>query len=498
MQERTGSAIGALVTQADGRRLLDRILDSPRLAQSVPSLAPALLHQVLDRCGLEDSGELLALATPAQIAGVLDLDLWRPERPGADAVLDADRFGVWLEVLADLPPEAAARIIAGLDPDLVAAGFTRYVRVFDAAAVGVFRHTDGDLVAPGAVAAHDGTLSCEVGGQRVVARRLDTWDAVVAILVALDTEQPAAFRRLTARCRQLSHGGTEMDGLEPVRDAAVQAHHDLASGRDERSEAQGHVTPADARAFLARARQAGLVRRSAWRLPVSAATSAALVARDGAGATVLESHLQQVLARDTAAYAARSQELAFLANVLAAGTGVLDRPFTPPEAAAAARATCNLGLLHWPELGGGPLPEGFLVGQDLIAPFEIGWTVLHDDVAMATASRLVEVLAALHPGDTDTVVALAALRAHLVKHCRAGTPWRARDAMDVLASVDLLAWTALLGLIAECPVAHGALAARPGSGVLAVDPGAFSFIADDDQLRAVREFVTDLPALLGA
>ena len=94
--------------------------------------------------------------------------------------------------------------------------------------------------------------------------------------------------------------------------------------------------------------------------------------------------------------------------------------------------------------------------------------------------------------------ALAGLRAQLVRHCRAGTPWGARDALDVLASVDLLAWTALLGLIAECPVVHAALETRPGSGVRAVDPGDFRFIAGDDQLRAVREFLAELPARLGA
>jgi hypothetical protein len=34
--------------------------------------------------------------------------------------------------------------------------------------------------------------------------------------------------------------------------------------------------------------------------------------------------------------------------------------------------------------------------------------------------------------------------------------------------------------------------------VLAVDPGAFRFVADDDQLMAVRAFLDDLPARLGA
>ena len=68
----------------DGRGLLDRILDTPHLAQVVPRLQPELLHRVIQTCGLEDCGELVALATPEQLARIFDLDLWRAAqaRPG--------------------------------------------------------------------------------------------------------------------------------------------------------------------------------------------------------------------------------------------------------------------------------------------------------------------------------------------------------------------------------------------------------------------------------
>ena len=81
MQEFTGSS--ALV-RSDRRGLLDRILDTPQLAQVVPRLPPELLHRVIERCGLEECGELIALATSAQVARVLDLDLWRSSSAGLD------------------------------------------------------------------------------------------------------------------------------------------------------------------------------------------------------------------------------------------------------------------------------------------------------------------------------------------------------------------------------------------------------------------------------
>src|SRR4029077_20859913 len=51
---------------------------------------------------------------------------------------------------------------------------------------------------------------------------------------------------------------------------------------------------------------------------------------------------------DQAAYAIRSQELAYLANTILAGCSIQARPFTALEASDAAVAVCNLGLEHWP------------------------------------------------------------------------------------------------------------------------------------------------------
>jgi len=76
------------------RGLLERILDVPQLARVVPHLQPEVLHRVIQTCGLEDCGELVTLATPTQLAGVFDIDLWRADQPGMDEQFDADRFGV--------------------------------------------------------------------------------------------------------------------------------------------------------------------------------------------------------------------------------------------------------------------------------------------------------------------------------------------------------------------------------------------------------------------
>src|SRR5204862_7537215 len=107
------------------RGLLERILDTPHLAQVVPRLKPEVLHRVIQTCGLEDCADLVALATPDQLQAVFDLDLWRPPRPGLDEQLDPDRFGQWLEVLMESGAAVAAQKLAGVDLDLVIAALAQ-------------------------------------------------------------------------------------------------------------------------------------------------------------------------------------------------------------------------------------------------------------------------------------------------------------------------------------------------------------------------------------
>src|SRR6516162_2624975 len=96
----------------DRRTVLARILDTPHLEQVVPRLSPDILHRVIQNCGLEDCGELVMLATPRQLRRIFDLDLWHTVQTGIDEQFDADRFGVWLEVLAESGISEAAKKVA--------------------------------------------------------------------------------------------------------------------------------------------------------------------------------------------------------------------------------------------------------------------------------------------------------------------------------------------------------------------------------------------------
>ena len=103
----------------------------PYLEQVVPGLKPDLLHRVIEVCGLEGCGEIVALATPERLAQIFDLDLWRAAQPGLDEQFDAERFGVWLEVLLEAGAAVAAEKLAGMDVELVIAGLAQHALVYD-------------------------------------------------------------------------------------------------------------------------------------------------------------------------------------------------------------------------------------------------------------------------------------------------------------------------------------------------------------------------------
>ena len=175
-----------------------------------------------------------------------------------DEQFDVDRFGEWLEVLVDTGDSVAARTVAALDKHLVIVGLSRYLRVFDP---GTFEPTESSDDEP--MDRHDkmnsetsgDVLECEVGGYLVRARRTDAWDAIVTLLVTLETEHNHYFHAVMQGCRRLSNSRPEIDGLDDLLMAPEQHLHDVAIERERRRSRHGYATPADARAFLQMARQ---------------------------------------------------------------------------------------------------------------------------------------------------------------------------------------------------------------------------------------------------
>jgi len=547
------------------RTPLARLLDGPHLARVVTHLAPETLHQLILHAGLDVCAEIVAAATPTQLASVLDLDLWRSAQPGLDERFDTERFGEWLELLVDAGETVAARIVAAMDEHLVVAGLSRYVLVFDQAAIA----TTVEGEPPGIdVTSHRGP-ECEVGGYLVRGITADAWDAIIALLLALDAEHPDRFHAVMRACRRLSNSTPEIDGLDDLLTAPEQLLHDVALDRESRRSRQGYSTPADARAFLLMARRrrrppngepsvnplvAAYFRaatdtiasggdaapnqpRRALEPPATRAGAPEALEAVGdmldmldmlsmAGLAVhrprallegthaqasrfwrVRTLIEYVRDSDDTLYLTRSRELAFLANTLVAGCSIQSRSFTPQEASDAAIGICNLGLEHWPARWPEPvapstaeldvaLPVTFLIDHDLVSAFEAGWAVLHEDVSMFAAGQLVFALSSLRCSDADIQEGLDTLRIELTKQCEAGTPWRARNALEVIAMLDMPAWVGVLGLLDECPVIPAALIATLEGRTGAISATEFEFISTSSQFGRVREFMARLLDIL--
>jgi hypothetical protein len=397
------------------RDLLSRVLAEPRLVEAVRALPPRELGTLVRQIGLEDAGEIVALATPEQLLHVLDEDAWRSDAPGQDEVLDDERFAVWLEVLLEAGDRAVADKLAALPDDLVMHGLFRQVLVLDMDALGVelaeLDEEDVDQIEKNL----DGCLAHEFEGYRVISRRHDGWDSVLGVLVALDTHHHAVLSRILERLAHASRSLIEDEGglIEALSDAEMLAS-DAGGERADRRAAGGFVAPSDARSFLALARkmppeevladdESDPVTRAYFReldtapappSPASTAAAAPLVgliqksapeaapppkllpskSADPATARFVAA-MNELAERDGAVHARRLDELAFLVNVLIAGEPKEGRALRPIEAVERAVGACAAGLAH--VLGTSKRkktdPVAILVKTSADRLFRIGW-----------------------------------------------------------------------------------------------------------------------------
>ncbi|WP_437585290.1 DUF6178 family protein [Sorangium sp. So ce1000] len=477
------------------RHLVARLLEQPDLVHLVRGLEVPVLLRLIRHIGLEDAGEIVALATTEQLKGIFDEDLWRSERPGKDEAFDADRFALWLEVMLEAGEAFAAQKLAELDEDFVTMALCKQVLVIDVDALSVQmssseRSDDDELVEK----ALEGCQYQEFEEFRVIAKDPRSWDAVLLVLVELDREHHALLRALLERCCAISTEYIEESGgLYDVLTSDEMLESDVAAEREERREREGFVAPSAALSFLELSRVTPLeeilgsrtydaVTRAHFRAETRARPAAAPTRRPTPGedkgapaAENLESFLEvlreadilppateprlleagaergddllftqairEVMARDTALYGKRLMELSYLVNVLISGCSHDGRALRPFEAVEAALCTCNLGLERL--LGARaerrrPGPDELfssVAEHDAVKAFMAGWNVLHHEVVLFAAGALRNALAVLVANQPDAQVAreIERVAAALGSDTDAGKPWRSRGKLDRIA-----------------------------------------------------------------
>ena len=396
------------------QKALRSLEDHPGLHGLLPAMAPRTLTRLYDAVGLHDAGSLMAITPANQLVHALDEAVWTHD--GVDTRFDPDVFVDWLEVWLGEGAAFTAERLLLLDEDFLALGFATVMRVADAEVEGFER-----------TVAEQGDEPPGMDPEAAVVDRFliapvqeDEGDVVQQAVVALWDHDPSRALTLLERLARLP-----LD----AHPAAV-LHHDAAAAREAVGERSGFVPPAAARAFLATAGAAGLVELCAmteydletarhlgrlaaasalpvvaaepanapapfgradtgteaeseiWRLlgeagVLDGAPPAALLAGPGRPQPLtLQRRLDDAAAESPDRLAHAAAELAWLANVLITGVGLMISGGRREEQARElAFATANLGieLLEHRE---SPVVLGEPPG--LVRAFLVGWRVLDE------------------------------------------------------------------------------------------------------------------------
>lgn len=108
-----------------GTRKLDALLSAEDPAASVAAVGVTELFQLVHEIGFADSIELIALATPEQVQGCLDLECWDRDQMQLEASLP------WLAALVECGYTKLAEVWDRLDKELCALILSRTTKIYD-------------------------------------------------------------------------------------------------------------------------------------------------------------------------------------------------------------------------------------------------------------------------------------------------------------------------------------------------------------------------------
>lgn len=368
----------SLLRSATSKTLLTRLIDMPDLVPSVRALPPPTFSTLIRHIGVEDAGEIIALATTEQLVAAFDEDLFSNDRPGERESFDSERFLTWLEVLLEAGDDVAAARIVELSEDFVIQAISSVVLVLDHDAL-QSRMGDGGDDAEAADKAIESCLSEEIDGYLLISRQHDGWDAMLALIVALDRDHRSFLVRVLDRCADMaSRFLDDLDELAQLLSAEESLAEDVEAEREDRRGKQGYVEARAAKNFLTLSKTP--LEENAKRDPVTRAYFRDLEpvvlgkvqsAQDMAKASRLLEAVQGALPEppklltsgpETAEkgpriveairvlhenapkiFAERMEEFAYLTNVIVAGASKKDGRFELAEAAEAVLATVALG-----------------------------------------------------------------------------------------------------------------------------------------------------------
>ena len=380
--------------------LICQVIEEPELVRFVQNMDKPLLLRLVNKIGLEDAGDLLAIATSEQLTAIFDHLFWvHDAEPGAAEKFASDQFVRWLEIMYQVSGGNALQHVLAMDEDLLVLGLAKHLLVVDFEELSLRmengrRSGEDDLIDK----ILDGIRSLEWDDYLIIASQAEGWDAVIDLLTDLDRENHAFVSRLLERlCLLTSDYIEDNGGLYEVLKAGEMLEDDVVSQRNERREQQGFVDAQTAAAFLELAGRSSMgdlmsageedyitrryfnafqstredmagkapderlqIKSIVQKFPeacrrlmaeaMPAQKEPALLAYSGdaeAAGNKLQGALRIMATECGAVFDERMGELHFLANVLISGLQDNGRALRPVEAAEEVMELCQKGIAHY-------------------------------------------------------------------------------------------------------------------------------------------------------
>jgi len=382
-------------------KILVQILEKPNLVEAVQNLDGKTFRKIIQHVGLEDSADLVSLASTPQLQEIFDEDLWKNLAPGEEEKFNDERFAVWLGVLLEVGSAFAAQRVAEMDEDLVTLGLSKLLFALDTDEVAdeARRHEEEDSLGVFEKVL-DGTLTQELGNYILVARQQKGWEAVTSLLMALDEAHPAVLERILKRCYYASMDLiNDNGGLFTVLSEGDMLESDASADREERREQEGFVSPSSAKSFLRLIEQTPLekilegeedhISKMYFRgfkgtpvKPLDAKNQELLgllhsqrvirekapkLLSDGAAGLPIRRWLRELSETQPELHARQLLELNYLANIVLSGVSNGKTRFRPVEAMDEALKICNEGLVYLQQ------QKTSSASATLILLFKLGW-----------------------------------------------------------------------------------------------------------------------------
>jgi hypothetical protein len=243
--------------------LLKTVLSTSNLPQVLMHMQPFALVRLVQGVGVEDCEEILEHLSPAQMAPIVDEELWRASRVGAEEKFDIKQAIRWLRVWNEMGPEHIIRIFSGMGRDFLATLMIHFADVQELSGVAWdMLNLDGF----GSVLEEQDSPFRHVYSRFVLESRskdAEEWELLVGVMDALWETSPDVLEDALSACCNRSHQDEvdeEGKGREKVNEVEDILRDNLSRAREDRRRRLGFLAPEQARDMLQRCRAGDALR----------------------------------------------------------------------------------------------------------------------------------------------------------------------------------------------------------------------------------------------